>query len=83
MLVVAAPQSIGFVMDVGEHCPLHGRRKTGASGYGHELLRHAPNLGPVAPESALSFWVCEILSSSSARFDRAEKMPVYACNQVP
>jgi hypothetical protein len=47
------------------------------------LLRHAPNLGPAAPESALSFWVCEILSSSSARFDRAEKMPVYARNQVP
>lgn len=28
-------------------------------------------------------WVCEILSPSTARFDRVEKMPVYAHNHVP
>jgi hypothetical protein len=28
-------------------------------------------------------WVCEILSSSTARFDRVEKMPVYALHAVP
>lgn len=28
-------------------------------------------------------WVCEILSPSTARFDRVEKMPVYAQHGVP
>jgi len=42
---------------------------------------------PVLPETAwfdlAPDWVCEILSPSTARVDRAEKMPIYAAGHVP
>ena len=42
---------------------------------------------PTMPESAYFTlspdWVCEVLSPGTARVDRADKMPIYAAQEVP
>ncbi|MBK8510087.1 MAG: Uma2 family endonuclease [Candidatus Competibacteraceae bacterium] len=42
---------------------------------------------PVLPETAYFTlppdWICEVLSSSTARVDRAVKMPIYAAQGIP
>ncbi|HEY5960128.1 MAG TPA: Uma2 family endonuclease [Polyangiaceae bacterium] len=46
-------------------------------------LERMPNRPSEAYFTLAPDWVCEILSPSTARFDRVEKMPIYAQNQVP
>ena len=49
------------------------------AGWRRERMPHLPETAffPLAPE-----WLCEILSPSTARLDRAKKLPVYARHGV-
>ncbi|HEX8253717.1 MAG TPA: Uma2 family endonuclease [Thermoanaerobaculia bacterium] len=45
--------------------------------------RVGPRMPDVAAMTLAPDWVCEILSSSTARLDRARKLPVYARHGIP
>jgi len=49
------------------------------AGWRRERMPRVPqsHIFDVAPD-----WICEVLSGSTARIDRAKKMPIYACSHV-